>query len=87
MPSSKNGHTADLTQFSFRGPLELHREVHAAAAQESLSFAEFARRALWDAVTNPPSKLAERISEVEARLEEIEALRAHPAMAEAAEPK
>jgi hypothetical protein len=75
MTSSKNGKQAvadDLTQFSFRGPLELHREVHAAAAAESLSFAEFARRALWDAVQNPPSKTAERISEIEARLEHLE---------------
>lgn len=67
--AEKNGARAEVAQFSFRGPVALHQEVHAAAAAQDMTFAEFARRALADAVANPPSELADRISEIEATLE------------------
>ena len=64
---------ADRRQFSFRGPQELHDEVHAAATRDSLSFAEFCRRALWQAVANPTPDLVARIEEVEDRLRDLAA--------------
>lgn len=79
MSETENG---SIAQFSFRGPTELHQEVHAAAASESMSFAEFCRRALWERLANPAPQMAERVENLEARLAELEASRG---MAPAAE--